>query len=77
MTKTTFAFVALCALAALAGRAEGPDPEPPAGAKAELAKLKGTWTVTRRSLGGREAKAPAGLVYTFKGDKVTRRFAAR
>jgi hypothetical protein len=39
--------VALWALAAVAGRAAEPDPEPPGGAKAELAKLKGTRTVTK------------------------------
>ena len=70
------ALAALCALVTLAARGAD-EAEPPAGAKAELAKLKGTWVVTRRVLGGREAKAPAGLVYTFDGGgKVTRRFAA-
>jgi uncharacterized protein (TIGR03067 family) len=75
MRKTTSAVLALCALAALAGRADEAEPVP-AGAKAELKKLKGTWAVTKRVLGGREAKAPAGLIYTFDGDKLTRRFAA-
>ena len=74
MRKTTIAFVSLCALAAAAGRAD--DPEPTGGDKAELAKLKGKWTVTGRVLGGREAKSPTGLTYTFDGDKVTRRFEA-
>src|SRR5262245_16647123 len=73
MRKTARAMLALCALAALAGRADDPEPDT---TKAELKKLQGTWTVTKRVLGGREAKAPAGLIYTFDGDKVTRRFAA-
>jgi uncharacterized protein (TIGR03067 family) len=73
MRKTTSAVLALCAVAALAGRADEAEPDT---AKAELKKLQGTWVVTKRVLGGREAKSPSGLIYTFDGDKVTRRFAA-
>jgi uncharacterized protein (TIGR03067 family) len=76
MRKTTSALLALCALAALAGRADDPDPEPPATAKAELAKLKGTWTVTKSLAGKRELKMPPGLTYTFDGDKLTRETAS-
>jgi uncharacterized protein (TIGR03067 family) len=73
--RTAAVLLALCALAALAGRAA--DPEPPGDAKAELKKLKGTWTVTKAVFGGREAKAPPGMTYTlmtytFDGDKLTR-----
>jgi len=73
MRKTTGAVLALCALAALAGRADDPDPEPPGGGKAELKKLKGTWTVTRRLSRGRELKALSSVMtFTFDGDKLTR-----
>jgi uncharacterized protein (TIGR03067 family) len=70
MLKPTFAFVAMCALAALAGRGAEPDPEPPVG-NAELLKLKGTWSVTQAVGNKRELKAPPGLTYTFDGDKLT------
>src|SRR5262245_65809988 len=70
MRETTSATLALCALAALAGRAD--DPEPPGGMTAELKKLKGTWTVTRALFGKRELKAPPGMTYTFDGEKLTR-----
>jgi uncharacterized protein (TIGR03067 family) len=63
---------ALLVLAATEVRSRGDDPEPPAGAKAELAKLKGTWTVTKAVWGKREAKAPPGMTYAFDGDKLTR-----
>src|SRR5262245_25859539 len=69
MRRTTSTILALCALAALAGRAD--DPEPPAGAKAELKKLQGTWTVTKVVRGKAERKSP-GTTYTFDADKVTR-----
>jgi uncharacterized protein (TIGR03067 family) len=68
--RYAMALLALCALAALAGR--GDDPEPPGGGNAELKKLKGTWTVTKAVFGKRELKAPPGLTYTFDGDKLTR-----
>src|SRR5262245_594476 len=70
MNKATVALVALCALAAVAGRAD--DPEPPGGAKAELKKLQGTWTVTKRFSGKRDLKLPSTVTYTFDGDKLTR-----
>jgi uncharacterized protein (TIGR03067 family) len=69
MRKTTIAALALCALAALAGRAA--DPEPPGGGKAELKKLKGTWTVTKALWNNHGQRAPIGLTYTFDGDKLT------
>jgi uncharacterized protein (TIGR03067 family) len=72
MRKTTSAILALCALAALAGRADDPCPEPPGGGKAELKKLKGTWTVSKRLSGGREMKAFSVMTFTFDGDKLTR-----
>jgi len=67
MRKTTFAALALCAVATLAARAAD-DPEP-ADAKAELKKLKGTWTVTKLIRKGKEPKARLGLTFTFDGDK--------
>jgi hypothetical protein len=72
MRKTTSAILALCAVAALAGRAEGPDPEPPAGAKAELKKLQGTWVTDRALFKKREHKLSGQTKYTFDGDKLTR-----
>jgi uncharacterized protein (TIGR03067 family) len=57
------------ALAPLASRGED-DPEPPGGS-AELRKLKGTWTVSRRIIGGKESKPPRQITYTFEGDKLT------
>src|SRR5262245_39879830 len=72
MCKTTSALLALCALAGAAGRADGPDPEPPADAKAELKKLQGTWTVTKMLAKGDELMARAGTTYTFDGDRLTR-----
>jgi uncharacterized protein (TIGR03067 family) len=70
MRKTPIAVLALCALAALAGRAD--DPEPPADGKAELKKLRGKWVVTRQVVGGRDRPLPEGLYYTFDGDRLTR-----
>jgi len=70
--RTAAVLLALCGVAALAGRADDPDPEPPGGAKAELRKLKGTWTVTKTVWQGREVKARPGLTYTFDGDKLTK-----
>src|SRR5262245_45311332 len=72
MGKAMSALLALGGLAALAGRADDPDPEPPGGATAELKKLKGSWTVTKGVLNKRELKAPPGLTYTFEGNKLTR-----
>jgi uncharacterized protein (TIGR03067 family) len=69
MRKTTSAVLVMCAVAALAGRADDPEP---ATTKAELKKLKGTWTVTKAVWGKREAKAPPGMTYAFDGDKLTR-----
>jgi uncharacterized protein (TIGR03067 family) len=71
MRETTSAVLALCALAALAGRAADPDPEPPGGA-AELKKLQGTWAVTKMLAKGDEFEPRAGMTYTFDGDKLTR-----
>jgi uncharacterized protein (TIGR03067 family) len=68
--ETTSAALALCALAALAGRAD--EAEPPASAKAELKKLKGTWTVTKWLAKGDEFEARAGMTYTFDGNRLTR-----
>jgi uncharacterized protein (TIGR03067 family) len=70
MRKTTSVLLALCALAAAAGRANKADPEPLAGAKAELKKLQGTWTVTKAIPGKR--KPPFEVTYTFDGDKLRR-----
>jgi len=72
MGKVMSVLLALGGLAALAGRAADPDPEPPGGANAELKKLKGTWTVTKGVFNKRELKAPPGLTYTFEGNKLTR-----
>jgi uncharacterized protein (TIGR03067 family) len=72
MRKTTTAVLALCALVAVAGWAS--DPEPPDGGKAELKKLKGTWTATKILDGGVEEEAPAGrLTFTFEGSTLKRR----
>jgi uncharacterized protein (TIGR03067 family) len=70
MRQRLAVILALCGLASLAPRAAEPDPEPPGAAKAELGKLKGTWAVTRALAGQRELKAPAGMTYTFDGDKL-------
>jgi uncharacterized protein (TIGR03067 family) len=67
MRKTTSAALALCALAALAGRAD--EAEPP-GEKAELKKLQGTWKVTKVLLGTREAEPRNVMTWTFDGDKL-------
>lgn len=69
MLRTAVVLVALGAV----GAGRGDDPEPPRGGgeKAELRKLKGTWTVARAMIGKREVKTPAGLTYTFDGDKLT------
>jgi uncharacterized protein (TIGR03067 family) len=72
MRKTTSALLGLCALAALGGRADDPDPEPPGGGQAELKKLKGTWTVTKILAGNREVKLSSTTTFTFDGDKLTR-----
>src|SRR5262245_2815583 len=77
MRKTTIALLALCRLAAAAGRADDPDPEPP-GAKAELEKLKGTWTLTKILAGTRrgggvvmtEVTRRGGMTFTFDGEKL-------
>jgi len=67
MRKTTIAVLSLCALAALAGRA---DEAEPADAKAEPKKLQGTWTVTKVLVGAKEAKPRAIMTWTFDGDKL-------
>lgn len=73
MRKTTSALLALCALSVPGWRADDPEPEPPGGGKAELKKLKGTWTVTKRLSGRRELKALASVMtFTFEGDRLTR-----
>jgi uncharacterized protein (TIGR03067 family) len=71
MRKTTSALLALCALAAVAGRADDPEPEPPGGA-AGLRALKGTWAVTRMLAKDDVFMARVGTTYTFDGDKLTR-----
>src|SRR5262245_60228763 len=67
MRKTTSALLALCAMAALAGRADDPEPDT---AKGELKKLKGTWKVTKVLLGTREAEPRNVMTWTFDGDKL-------
>src|SRR5262245_1654886 len=67
MRKTTGAVLVMCAVAALAGRADGPEPDT---TKAELKKLQGTWKVTKRIVGKAETKALC--TFTFDGDKLTR-----
>jgi uncharacterized protein (TIGR03067 family) len=67
MRKTTGVLLALCALAAAAGRADDPEPD---AAKAELKKLKGTWTLTKQAMDGKEWKARFSLTFTFDGDKL-------
>src|SRR5262245_32635693 len=69
MRRTTSTILALCALAALAGRAD--DPEPPGGAAAELKKLKGTWVVTKSLVNGEDRKERGKLTWSFDGDKLT------
>lgn len=71
MLRTTVGLLALLGLTALLGRGADPDPEPPAGA-AEQGKLRGTWTVIKALSLKREVKAPAGMTFTFDGDKLTR-----
>ena len=68
MRKTTSAILALCALAAVTGRAD--DPEPLAGEKAELAKLEGTWVVTKAIWGKREARSTPATTYSFDADRL-------
>jgi uncharacterized protein (TIGR03067 family) len=70
MRKTTSALLALCALAAVAGRAD--DAEPAADAKAELKKLQGAWTVTKVRANGKEREPRVRLRFTFTGDKLRR-----
>jgi uncharacterized protein (TIGR03067 family) len=70
--RSALAILTVCGLAALAGRADDPCPEPPGGGKAELKNLKGKWTVTKAVFKNRELRAPPGLTYTFDGDKLTR-----
>src|SRR5262245_50759788 len=69
MRKTTIALLALGALAPLVTRADDPDPEP-AGEKAELAKLEGTWVVTKAIWGKREARSTPATTYSFDGDRL-------
>jgi uncharacterized protein (TIGR03067 family) len=69
MRKTTSAILALCALVALAGRADDPEPDK---TKEELKRLKGTWTVTRWVSKKRELRGTPVMTYTFDGDKVTK-----
>jgi uncharacterized protein (TIGR03067 family) len=68
MRKTTSALLALCALAALAGRADDPEPDP---AKEELKKLQGTWTVTKWLSSDGEGRPSSEMTFTFDGDKLT------
>src|SRR5262245_9628635 len=69
MRKTTSALLALCALAALAGRAD--DEAEPADAKAGLKKVRGTWAVTKTLVQGEERTGGGKLTYTFDSDKLT------
>jgi uncharacterized protein (TIGR03067 family) len=61
----------MLSLPPLALRADETDPEPPGSDAGELRKLKGTWTVSRAIIGGKEAKPPLRITYTFEGSKVT------
>jgi uncharacterized protein (TIGR03067 family) len=61
--------LALCALAAAAGRAA--EAEPPS-EKAELNKLKGTWKVTKLLAGDGFTSPSREASYRFDGDKLTR-----
>jgi uncharacterized protein (TIGR03067 family) len=68
MRKTTIAALALCAVAAVAGRAD--DAEPPADVKAELKKLRGAWTISRAIPA--ERKPSFKVTYTFDGGELKR-----
>lgn len=56
-------------VAAAAARGDD-DPEPPGGSSG-LGKLRGTWTVTKLMLKGKEMTAPRSMTYTFEGAKLT------
>jgi uncharacterized protein (TIGR03067 family) len=64
-------FVVLALSAVVAVRAADDNPEPPGKGGAELRKLKGKWTVTRRVFRGTELKGGVTATYEFNGDKVT------
>src|SRR5262245_63486232 len=66
--RSAAALLALCALAAVAGRAD--DPEPPA-KDADLKALQGTWKVTSATGGGKPAGDVAKLVVAFGKGKLT------
>jgi uncharacterized protein (TIGR03067 family) len=68
MRETASAVLALCALAALAGRADEAEPDP---AKEELKKLQGKWTVTKVLSSDGEGKPSSEMTLTFDGDKLT------
>ena len=70
MRRTLIVVLALSALA-VAARAEDVDPEPPGNGRAELRKLRGKWTLTRRVFGRTEKKGPFATTYEFDGNKVT------
>src|SRR5262245_11179774 len=73
MRKTGLVVLALVVLSLLVVRADEDDPEPPAGSGPQLRKLRGTWTVTRALIRGKESKPPSksSITYSFDGDKVT------
>src|SRR5262245_36209127 len=66
--RSAAALLALCGLAALAGRA---DEAEPAAAQAELKKLQGTWTLTKVLSSDGEGKPSCEMTFTFDGDKLT------
>jgi uncharacterized protein (TIGR03067 family) len=69
MRKSAAVVLALCALAAVAGRAD--EAKPAGGAKEELKKLRGAWTVTKTVWRKRESKV-SGVTYAFDGGALTR-----